>query len=194
TVHAVDTNNALIKIRMMGIDAPESHLITDHGSVGQFPWGPEASDSLKKMLKVGDRIEIEDFGKDKYGRTLGHLVLNGQNINIEQVARGQAITYVICDRGHCTQKNLEEGHTSELVAACRAAEKAGLGVFSPARPLQEMPFEFRLRMQNRMADKFVGNMATKEYFGPDRYKEVPVCDRIFFMSEADAKNLGYTRR
>lgn len=194
TVHAVDSQKNVIKIRMQGIDAPESHLITDTGSAGQLPWGPEASDSLKKLVKVGDRVEIEDFGTDKYGRTLGHILLNGRNVNIEQVARGQAVTYIICDRGQCSQEKLEQLHSNELVAACRSAQKAGLGVFDPSRPLQEMPFEFRLRMQNRVADKFVGNLATKEYYSPARYKEVPVCDRIFFMTEADAKSLGYVRR
>jgi endonuclease YncB( thermonuclease family) len=192
TVHVKDSKDQVIKIRMQGIDSPESHLITDHGMVGQMPWGQDASDSLQKMLKKGDKVELEDFGKDKYGRTLGHVILNGKNANIEQVRKGQAISYIICEVGGCTDEHLEELHAEEVIAACHSAKQAGLGVFNPANPLTEMPFEFRLKHQNRTADKFVGNIATKEYVQPKNYKSIPVCDRIFFLSENDAKKSGYT--
>jgi endonuclease YncB( thermonuclease family) len=192
TVHAKDKKNQIVKIRMQGIDSPESHLITDHGVVGQMPWGEEASLSLQKMLKKGDQVELEDFGKDKYGRTLGHVILNGKNTNIEQVRKGQAISYIICEVGGCTDEHLEELYAEEIMAACHAAQRAGLGVFNPANPLTEMPFEFRIRQQNRTADKFVGNYVTKEYVQPKDYKSIPVCDRIFFLSEKDAKKSGYT--
>jgi len=192
TVHAVDSKNKTVKIRMQGIDSPESHLITDRGPVAQLPWGKDASNSLQKLLTKGDKVELEDFGRDKYGRTLGHVVINGLNTNIEQVRRGQAVSYFICEVGGCTKEHFEELHAEEIMAACKSAQKAGIGIFDPANPLREMPFEFRLKHQKRSTDKFVGNYRTKEYVQPKDYKSIPLCDRVFFLSENDAKKTGFT--
>jgi endonuclease YncB( thermonuclease family) len=161
--------------------------------VGQPPWGDQSSKSLARTLTPGTRLELIDFGKDKYGRTLGHLIENGRNVNVEQVRKGQAVSYIICESGKCTEQALQEIRYHELQDACQRAEKAGLGIFDPTQPLRELPFEFRLRMQNRKPDKFVGNLVTREYVPPARYREIPVCDRIFFMAEKDAKALGYQR-
>jgi endonuclease YncB( thermonuclease family) len=192
TVHAKDAKNQIVKIRMQGIDSPESHLITDRGPVAQLPWGKDASTSLQNLLRKGDRVELEDFGRDKYGRTLGHVVINGTNTNIEQVRQGQAISYLICEVGGCTEEHFEELHAEEIMSACKSAQNAGIGVFDPANPLREMPFEFRLKHQKRSPDKFVGNYRTKQYVQPKDYKSVPVCDRVFFLSENDARNSGFT--
>jgi len=192
TVHVLDSKNQTLKIRMMGIDSAESHLPTDHGVVGQNPWGERATRSLQSILKKGDRVEVEDFGKDKYGRTLGYVVLSGLNANIEQARRGQAISYLICPAGGCTREELEDQHADEIVRSCHAAQVAGRGVFNPANPLREMPFEFRLRQQKRQPDKFVGSLMTRQYVKPERYRNIPVCDRVFFLSESDAKKSGFT--
>jgi endonuclease YncB( thermonuclease family) len=182
----------LLKIRMQGIDSPEWHLVTDAGVVGQLPWGRDAGEALNRMIPKGARVELEDFGHDKYGRTLGHLTHRGRNINIEQVRSGQAISYIICEAGRCDEDFLAEIHAGEVVDACHQAETQGLGVFNPRNRLREMPFEFRLKHQRRKADKFVGNLKTRTYFSPNQYKQVPVCDRIFFLSEKDAQALGFT--
>lgn len=192
TVHAKDSDNKIVKIRMQGIDSPESHLITDRGPVAQLPWGKDASTSLQKLLKKGDKVELEDFGRDKYGRTLGHVIINGINTNIEQVRRGQAISYLICEVGGCTEEHFEELHAEEIMAACEGAKRAGVGVFDPSNPLTEMPFEFRLKHQKRSPDKFVGNYRTRQYVQPKDYKSIPVCDRVFFLSENDARKSGFT--
>ncbi len=194
TVHVRDLKNRRIKVRMQGMDTPETHLVTGNGVVGQMPWGDDATRELERLLPVGRRAELEDFGTDKYGRTLGHVVLNGRNANIEQVRRGQAVSYIICGPGNCNEDFLEEIHAEEIVEACHQAKKAGLGIFNPSNPLKELPFEFRLRHQKRKADKYVGNIATREYVTPSRYESIPVCDRIFFLSEQDAKDLGFRRR
>jgi len=193
TVHGRDSSNQVIKIRMQSIDAPESHLPTDHGVVAQAPWGDLSGKALTRALPKGTRVELLDFGKDKYGRTLGHLILNGTKINVEQVRQGQAVSYIICEPGHCTEQALEEIFVAEVQQACHEAQKAGRGIFNPKNPLLEMPFEFRLRAQKRQADKYVGNLVTHEFVSPENYRQIPVCDRIFFMNQKDAKALGYSK-
>jgi endonuclease YncB( thermonuclease family) len=193
TVHALDSDGEVIKIRMQGVDAPESKLPTDQGIVGQMPWGKASSDSLTRMLPKGSRVQLEVFGTDKYGRTIAHVLLQGKNLNIEQLRKGHAVSYIICEPGECSEKYLDEVRSQEIIEACHAAQKAELGIFDRENPLGELPFEFRLRLQNRTPDKFVGDITTREYFDPQNYRSVPICDRIFFMSEADAQAVGFTK-
>lgn len=191
TVHAMDADGNNIKVRMHGIDAPELHLSTDQGTFAQLPWAADAETIIQDLVRPGARGELISYGFDKYRRTLGQIVVGGMNVNLEMVKRGAAISYAICAAGDCTEETLRQQNVGEFQAACHSAQTKGLGVFDPRNPLKEMPFEFRLRMQKRKADKFVGNLNTHEYVTPERYKEIPVCDRVFFLTEFDAQNLGY---
>jgi 2',3'-cyclic-nucleotide 2'-phosphodiesterase / 3'-nucleotidase / 5'-nucleotidase len=179
------------KIRMQGMDAPELHLMTEEGTFAQLPWGEHGERVLSSLIQIGEKLELRSFGQDKYGRTLGQVVSKGLNLNLELVRRGIAVSYAICPANQCNGASVQEQQVEEFAQACREAQAQGLGIFDPRKPLTEMPFEFRLRIQKRTADKFVGNLKTREYLAPARYSEVPVCDRIFFLSEADAQSLGY---
>lgn len=194
TVHVLDQSGKKIKIRMVGMDTPELHLATENGFQGQLPWGDDAAEYLAQLLPLGAKVEVISFGQDKYGRTLGQVIYRGLNVNVEQVQQGHAVSYVICNTGACTKQDLEEQLTATLQSACNEAQKARRGIFSASNPLKELPFEFRLRLQHRKPDKFVGDLRTQEYVTPERYKEIPACDRLFFLSESDAKTLGYSFR
>ncbi len=191
TIHGLDRAGNKIKVRMQGIDAPELHLATEDGVVGQLPWGAQSEKVMSSLVRVGDTGKIHSYGFDKYGRTLGQVVIKGTNLNLEMVKRGAAVSYAICPAGDCTEASVREQQAYEFQEACQYAQDNGLGIFDPRKPLKEMPFEFRIRMQKRQPDKFVGNLKTSEFVTPERYKEIPVCDRIFFLSEADAQSLGY---
>lgn len=181
-----------LKIRMIGIDTPETHLpTTDHGVVGQGHWGDDAADMLAKKLPIGSKVVLEDQGRDKYGRTLGRIFLVNSDINLAMVASGWATPYIICTGSSCDEGFFEREHVAKYISACEAAEKAGRGIFDKKSPLKEMPFEFRLRMQGRKADKWVGYFETGELYTPKDYKKIPVCQRIFFMTQQDATNAGF---
>ena len=191
TLHGVDGSGKTIKVRMQGIDAPELHLATDEGVFGQLPWGAQSEKVMSSLVRIGDAGKIHSYGFDKYGRTLGQVVVKGMNLNLEMVKRGAAVSYAICPAGDCTEASVREQQAYEFQEACQYAKDKGLGIFDARKPLKEMPFEFRIRMQKRQPDKFVGNLKTSQYVTPERYNEIPVCDRIFFLSEADAQSLGY---
>jgi micrococcal nuclease len=57
------------RVRIQGIDAPEL----------SEPGGKQARQRLQQRLKAGE-IVIERRGRDKHGRTLGRLFVNGQRI------------------------------------------------------------------------------------------------------------------
>ncbi|MFN0133580.1 MAG: thermonuclease family protein [Phycisphaerales bacterium] len=70
------------KIRLLAIDTPER---------GQR-WYAEAGTALSELVaKRSIALEYETPGKlerDKYGRVLAYLIVDGQNVNVEMVRRG----------------------------------------------------------------------------------------------------------
>jgi endonuclease YncB( thermonuclease family) len=80
------TSGLRVNVRLSDIDAPE----TSHGPdrPGQL-FGQESKSSLWKMAY--DRAaSAHCFEQDKYGRQVCHLVVNGVNLNNEQVRAGMA--------------------------------------------------------------------------------------------------------
>ncbi len=174
------------KIRMVSTDTPETHLPGLGGPFSQGYWGDAAAAQLRDLVKIGDRITLEYYGRDKFGRVLGKIFKDNVDINLEMVGTGWGSLYVICDSNWCEMN-------SEYRAACRYAVKNGLGMFNPARPIPQLPFLFRAEKQNRPLSKFVGNFRTKKYVRPQDYYKVPICDRVFFITETDARNEGFSR-
>ncbi|MCM8783681.1 MAG: thermonuclease family protein [Candidatus Omnitrophica bacterium] len=76
------------RVRLLGVDCPE--LATDtFGGRGQEPYATEAKDFVIKRLQEGTRIElvlIEE--QDKYGRSLGHIFIDGESLSLELIRRG----------------------------------------------------------------------------------------------------------
>ena len=90
------------KIRLIGIDAPESRInnktkkdaTRSNGDIETITkMGKEATLFVKKIVKPGDPVTIE-FDKqtrDKYGRLLGYVYMaNGKMLNEEIVKAGYA--------------------------------------------------------------------------------------------------------
>ncbi len=82
-----DTFHVLIngkkeKIRMFGIDAPES----------KQEWGLEAKESLNKLISNKEVI-LDIKNKDMYGRLLAVVLIGKQNINHEMIKTGNAWYY-----------------------------------------------------------------------------------------------------
>lgn len=174
------------RIRMISTDTPETHLPGRGGPYSQGYWGKAAAEELRSLVRVGDRIELDSYGVDHYGRVLGKVYKGARNINLEMIESGWAALYVICDAVSCEME-------AEYRAACRRAMQDGRGIFNPARPIPQLPFVFRSEKQERPLSKFVGNFRTKKYVAPENFEDVALCDRVFFMTEADARNEGYTR-
>ncbi len=170
-------------IRLLGIDTPE----TNYRGRSQGHHAEDATAYLKNLVSVGDTVTIETDveERDRYGRVLAYVIKNGDNINVKLVAEGMAAPYQI-------YPNLK--FLKEVRQATIDARNQGKGIFDPANPLVELPFEFRMRIDNRSPHKYVGNSETKIYYNPIEYNEVALEDRVFFFNEQDAVNAGYTLR
>lgn len=79
TVRVLDAANVQHKVRLHGIDAPER---------GQ-PFGTVARDRLAGLV-MGKAVTVRDDGRDKWGRTLGRIEIEGQDVNRQMVADGLA--------------------------------------------------------------------------------------------------------
>lgn len=184
-----------LKIRMVGMDAAEVHLPTpSHGVVGQGRFGDAGTVELEKLIQIGEEVTVEDHGFDVYKRTLGRLFVGKKDINLAMVKSGWAIPYIICSGAECDGNYVERENVEGYVKACEQAQKSGLGLFNPKDPLKEMPFEFRLRMQERTPDKLVGDFYTRTLYAAEDYRDVDVCSRVFFMKEAEARKAGFEYR
>jgi micrococcal nuclease len=76
------------RIRLIGVDTPE----TKHPTKPAQPFGKEASEFTRRMVE-GKRVQIQfDPGetKDKYGRTLAYVYIDGQFLNEMLLREGLA--------------------------------------------------------------------------------------------------------
>ena len=68
-----------VKVRLEGIDTPERAQ----------PFGRKAGQALAKKV-FGKVVQVDDLGKDRYGRMLGTVRLDTRNVNLELVREGRA--------------------------------------------------------------------------------------------------------
>jgi endonuclease YncB( thermonuclease family) len=188
-----------LKIRMVGMDSPEAHLSVPGGVVSQGKFGSAGTKAITAMIPVGTSVRVEQVGVDKYKRILGRVFKDDKDINLAMIEVGWAIPYIICEGDTCDRDFFVREKVSDYINACRTARQKGLGIFDPKDPLTEMPFEFRIRMQRigtqpRKPDKYVGDYESKVLYAPDDYKQIDVCQRIFFWKFEDAEKAGYALR
>ena len=82
TVTVLDSSNTQHRIRLEGIDAPESHQA----------FGAQSKQSLAQMIFDKD-VTVFYQKTDQYGRLVGKITLDGKDINLEQVKLGMAWHY-----------------------------------------------------------------------------------------------------
>ena len=124
TITVLDATNTQHKIRLQGIDAPEKAQA----------FGQKSKQSLHRLVH-SKQVTIEFQKKDKYGRTVGKVVLNGLDVCLEQIKLGMAWHY----KQYESEQPKEERETyaqSEL-----AARSMAVGIWKDKNPTP--PWEFR---------------------------------------------------
>lgn len=106
------------KIRLEGIDAPES----------KQPWGTVSKTTLSQKV-FGKDVEVRWDEKDRYGRTLGHIYINGEWVNLQMVKLGAAWHY----KQYSKDKRLADAEDS--------AREAKIGLWRDAKPIP--PWDWR---------------------------------------------------
>ena len=87
TVTVLDAAKVQHKIRLSGIDAPEKAQ----------PFGNRSKESLSD-LAFDKTVTVETDKRDRYGREVGKILVNGRDVNLIQVERGMAWHYKAYER------------------------------------------------------------------------------------------------
>ena len=124
TITILDSANTQHRIRLAGIDAPESHQA----------FGEQSRLSLSEMI-LGKDVSVSYQKIDQYGRIVGKILLDGKDINLEQLKAGMAWHYKFYE----DEQTLED---RELYARAEAeARAARRGLWQDASPVE--PYQFR---------------------------------------------------
>ncbi len=124
TLTLLDAAKTKHKIRLHGIDAPES----------KQPFGTVAKKGLADLV-FGKEVHVEVVDKDRYGREVGNVHVDGVHVSREQVANGLAWRYVQYDK-----KNDFGGLEDD-------ARKQRRGLWADAHPVA--PWEWRKSEKER---------------------------------------------
>jgi len=91
------------RVRLEGIDAPESAQTCQRKWFGSWPCGTAATAQLVKI--IGDKpVTCSPRGLDKYGRTLAVCFVEGHDINAMMVREGYAWAYVKYSRSYVLEE------------------------------------------------------------------------------------------
>lgn len=181
TIRAFDKDGNEVKIRMLGVDTPEKKFKDQT----QGEHALAATRYLRALLPEGTMIRVEtgDVVTEKWDRILGTVYLGDINVNKELLRQGYGMPYFIYP--------FENSMVNEYREACEEAQKYGRGVFDAENPLEYEPYVFRMRAAGQRPTNLVGDMVSKEFFAPNDYRKVPVCNRVFFYKDRNAETYGY---
>ena len=132
TVVAITANQTKLRIRLLGIDAPE----TAHGKKAGQPFGLEARDYLDHLIG-GKTVRVDAYGPDRYERILAVIWDDQINVNVLMVAMGCAEAY---RGGRC------QVYCRELEQAEAKARQDRVGMWVQGANY-ESPRDFRRRMR-----------------------------------------------
>ena len=133
TVTVLDATNTQHRIRLQGIDAPESHQA----------FGTQSKKNLSNLIFDQD-VTVEYEKTDQYGRIVGKILFDGKDINLEQVKAGMAWHYKEYQREQSPEDR-------ELYARAEdEARNAHRGLWMDADPVE--PGAFRREQKRERED------------------------------------------
>ena len=126
TLVVLDADNTQHKIRLSGIDAPETNQ----------PFGKRSKEALSALV-AGQRVEVDWHKLDRYGRIVGKVIAQGKDVNLAQVRTGMAWWY----RKYANEQSLVDQGLYEAAEA--KARVTGVGLWGDKDPIA--PWDWRKR-------------------------------------------------
>lgn len=124
TITVLDADRKTHKIRLAGIDSPEK---------GQ-PYGQRAKEGLSG-LAYRQSVQVEWSKRDRWGRIIGKVFVNGRDVCLEQLSRGLAWHF----KRYESEQPLED--RLAYARAEQAAREAKAGIWIDSEPVP--PWEWR---------------------------------------------------
>lgn len=122
-------NNQQLKIRLGGIDAPESDQ----------PFGPASKRYLAEAV-AGKMVVVVYEKMDRYGRIIGKVLLDGADMNLRQVRAGYAWWYEYYKRDQ------SQADQQTYSAAEQQARGSRVGLWFNSSPIN--PYDWRRGKRN----------------------------------------------
>jgi len=169
-------DNKQVKIRLAGIDTPEKVQ----------PFGNKAKQALA-ALSFQKQASVEVETKDRYGRTVGRVIVAGKDVNAELVRQGMAWVY------------RQYTNDQMLYALEQEAKQAKRGLWASDKPIE--PWLWRKGKRTVEHDTsivkgmIIGNKNSHIYHLPEcqSYNLVSPKNRMLFTNEALARANGYRK-
>lgn len=133
TITLLDSAKTQHRIRLEGIDAPETHQA----------FGEQSRLSLSEMI-FGKDVSVSYQKTDQYGRLVGKIVLDGKDINLEQVKAGMAWHYKFYEDEQTPE---DRDAYAKAEAEARAARR---GLWQDPNPTE--PYQFRKEEKSERRD------------------------------------------
>ncbi len=133
TATVLDDTNTQHKIRFLGIDAPEKAQA----------FGQKSKQNLSDLI-FGKTVTFQVLKRDKYNREVAKILLDGKDINLQQVKDGFAWHYKEYQREQSTDDR-------KLYAEAEEAQKAKRGLWFDTQP--QTPSDFRKEEKLRRSEK-----------------------------------------
>jgi|GEM_PF-972826 len=130
TIQVTTPEKTKLRVRLYGIDAPETPKINQHtGRVNKpgQPYGVESWKALEGKI-MGKQVRLDILDIDKYKRMVGMIWIGNRNINLEMVQEGYAEAYVEHLREPYRGQFLQaqgEARPDAVEALCRQAKDQG---------------------------------------------------------------------
>ena len=140
TIQLTTPEQTKLKVRLYGIDAPETPKVnnrTGQVNIPGQPFGKESKDALADKI-MGKQVKLEILDIDKYRRMVCMVWLDGRNINLEMVREGFAEAFI---------EYLKPPYKSEFMKAEQEARAGGKNIWSLLE--HERPREFRKRLKEK---------------------------------------------
>lgn len=81
------------RVRLIGVDTPEIHKVKRTSK--EYAKGRKAAKYVERILPPGKWVELRIFtgAREKYGRWLGEVFVDGSNLNEKLIKRGYAMEH-----------------------------------------------------------------------------------------------------
>lgn len=172
-------NGKAEKIRLYGIDCPESHQ--DFGGKAKQFTG---------AMAFGKIVDVKTMDTDRYGRTVGLVHVNGKILNEELIKAGLAWHYTrYCKEPFCSKWQIYQ----------EEAKSKKIGLWSMREPIP--PWDFRRAARNGTPQKnagvsyavgsYHGNVSSKAFHRPScKHFNCKNCT-VIFKTREEAISKGY---
>ena len=176
TLTILVAGNQQVKIRLAGIDTPEKAQ----------PYGNKAKQALA-ALSFQKQANVKVETKDRYGRTVGRVIVAGKDVNAELVRQGMAWVY------------RKYTNDQKLYALEAKAKQAKRGLWSSDKPIEPWLWRKGKRTVEHKTSivkgMIIGNKNSHIYHlaNCQSYYAVSPKNRVLFTNETLAKANGYRK-